>query len=102
MTRAAGPARRFGTHSFASTLLSAMRDRLCRRVLLACIGFWLILSVVAQVPNQGNTRPKPKVKVSTEVVNVYDVAVVDVYAVVEDRKGRSINNLTKEDFIITE
>jgi VWFA-related protein len=36
------------------------------------------------------------------VVNVYAVATVEIYVVVEDRNGRLVENLTQEDFIVTE
>src|SRR3954468_14249291 len=76
------------------------------RGLFALVGFCLVLPAGAQAPivalDQGNTRPNPKVKISTEVVNVYAVVGVEVYTVVEDRKGRAVENLTKEDFVITE
>ncbi|MFL6448451.1 MAG: VWA domain-containing protein [Bryobacteraceae bacterium] len=52
--------------------------------------------------HQRNGAPKPKIRVSSEVVNVYSVATVEIYAVVEDRNGRLVEDLTQEDFVVKE
>lgn len=68
------------------------------RGLFVCLGSCLSLfagaQAPAQTPNPGSPSPQHTIEVSTVVVNVY--------AVVEDRKGRLVPNLNKEDFIITE
>jgi VWFA-related protein len=55
-------------------------------VSIACAG--------ATLPQQGAQPKPPVIRVQTEVVNVY--------AVVKDRKGRLIPNLTRDDFELTE
>ena len=80
-----------------------LRDCVTYTLLLTCL-----LSCLAvagqQIPkgNQRNGASKPKLRLPAEVVNVYAVATVEIYAVVEDRNGRLLENLTQDDFIVTE
>jgi len=75
-------------------------------VAFASLGFCLTLLAGTQATNPAHTDenppPKPKVRFSPEVVNVYANTYVDIYAVVEDRKGRLVSNLDQEDFRVTE
>lgn len=83
--------------------IGKLRHCFSYRFLLTCL--ISCLAVAGQQTsklNQRNGPPKPKVRVSAEVVNVYAVATVEIYAVVEDRDGRLLETLTQEDFIVTE
>ena len=90
--------------SRVARLVSA-RSRPAYRGLFVCLVFCFSLIAVPQSPEQAsNPSPasaRPPIEVSTEVMNVHAV-VVNVYAVVEDRKGRLISDLNKEDFVVTE
>jgi VWFA-related protein len=75
------------------TLLCALSQR------LTDLGFCLALLAGAQAasaarPQENPPPPPPTIKVSTVVVNLY--------ALVEDRNGRLVANLNKEDFLVTE
>lgn len=65
-------------------------------VLIAALGLPVVLfaPVAARSQQGGRATQGPTLKVSTEVVNVY--------AVVRDKKGRLIPNLNKEDFELEE
>jgi VWFA-related protein len=76
------------------TLRCALSPRLTD--LGGCLAVCLVL--LAGAPAAGPARPQetppPTIKVSTVVVNLY--------ALVEDRKGHLVSNLNKEDFLVTE
>src|SRR3954463_6084445 len=74
------------------------------RALLICLVFCLPVLAWSQAanPTRRNGPSKPKVRVPAEVVNVYAVLDVDIYAVVEDRNGRLLENLTQQDFVVRE
>jgi VWFA-related protein len=77
--------------------LSAPETQAPLRTLRGCL--WTLLSlsvagVAASTPQNGRKRAPSVFKVQTEVVNVY--------AVVKDRKGRLISNLTRNDFELSE
>jgi VWFA-related protein len=96
MPRSARSLGRFLRCSFAGLL--------CARSLSACRGLFVCLSfcsslfaapqTTTQARNPAPNSPQPTMKVSTVVVNVY--------AIVEDRRGRLASALSKEDFIVTE
>jgi VWFA-related protein len=95
---------RFLRASRVARLLSA-RDLSAYRGLFVCLGLCFSLVAMAQTPERTpNPHPsssRPTIEVSTDVMNVHAV-VVNIYAVVEDRKGRLISDLNKEDFRVTE
>jgi len=71
-----------------------VRDLSVYRGLFVCLGSCFSLLAMAQAPHLGTPSPQPTIKVSTVVVNVY--------AIVEDRKGHLASDLNKEDFLVTE
>jgi VWFA-related protein len=73
---------------------SCARDLSAYRGLFVCLGSCLSLLAMAQAPHPGAPSPQPTIKVSTVVVNVY--------AIVEDKKGHLASDLNKEDFLVTE
>jgi VWFA-related protein len=84
-------------------LLRKLRHCPTYRFLLACVlGCLAVAGQQAPRVNQRNGASKPKVRISGEVVNVYAVATVEIYVVVEDRNGRLLENLNQDDFIVTE
>lgn len=62
--------------------------------ILACCGFFLRVRAAAQGEEKNPPVSGPTLKVSIEVVNVY--------AIVRDRKGRLIPNLDRQDFEVAE
>src|SRR4051794_32696699 len=74
------------------------------RALLICLVFCLPVLAWSQAANttRRNGPSKPSVRAPAEVVNVYAVLDVDIYAVVEDRNGRLVENLTQQDFVVRE
>jgi VWFA-related protein len=76
---------------------STSKLRSSSRLVIRCVSSLLSLSIAsaaAASPQNGRHPAPPVIKVQTEVVNVY--------AVVRDRKGRLIPNLTRKDFALTE
>jgi VWFA-related protein len=87
--------------AFIATLLAEMTRTLLWALgqALAYLGVCLALLAGAQasspaLPQESPPPPAAAIKVSTVVVNLY--------ALVEDRKGHLVANLNKEDFLVTE